>query len=71
MGYEEFKIKDLRVAKIVQNAKKFGEIRLQNEALVKELLSLKQISLDKQERDEIERIFVNLMKIEEEVQLSS
>lgn len=71
MGYEAFALnKDLRVVKITQNAKKFGVERLENEALVKEFLNCEQISLDKVERENIEEIFTNLMKIEEEVQLS-
>ncbi|QKG29928.1 acetyltransferase [Campylobacter sp. RM16187] len=71
MGYEAFALnKDLRVVKITQNAKKFGVERLENEALVKEFLNCEQISLDETERENIEQIFTNLMKIEEEVQLS-
>lgn len=71
MGYEAFALnKDLRVVKITQNAKKFGVERLENEALVKEFLNCEQISLDDAERENIEEIFTNLMKIEEEVQLS-
>ena len=70
MGYKEFTPKDPVAAKITQNAKKFGEIRLQNEILVKEFLNRERIRLDEQERAEIEKIFINLMKIEEDVQLS-
>lgn len=70
MGYEAFAPKDLRVVKIIQNAKKFGAERLQNEALVKEFLNREQISLSEDERENIRQIFINLMKIEEEVQLS-
>lgn len=70
MGYEAFAPKDLRVVKIIQNAKKFGVERLQNEALVKEFLNREQISLSENERENIRQIFINLMKIEEEVQLS-
>lgn len=70
MGYEAFAPKDLRVVKIIQNAKKFEVERLQNEALVKEFLNREQISLSEDERENIRQIFINLMKIEEEVQLS-
>lgn len=70
MGYEAFNIKDKRAAQIVQNAKKFGFEELQNAALVETFLNSERINLSSQEREEIERIFVNLMKIEESVQLS-
>lgn len=70
MAYEEFAIKDLRIAKIAQNARKFGISRLSNEDLIAELLSCKRVFLNSKERELVEEIFVKLIKIEEQVQLS-
>ncbi|MBE3021837.1 acetyltransferase [Campylobacter sp. RM13119] len=70
MGYESFVIKDPRVAKIIENAKKFDIEALENEAMLKTLLASQKFTLSQNERDSIEEIFVKLMKIEEEIQLS-
>ncbi|MBE2984451.1 acetyltransferase [Campylobacter sp. RM9344] len=71
MGYESFVIKDPRVAKIIENAKKFDIEALENEAMLKTLLASQKFTLSQNERDSIEEIFVKLMKIEEEIQLSN
>ncbi|CAD7286337.1 acetyltransferase [Campylobacter suis] len=70
MGYENFKHQDLRALKIVENAKKFGIETLQNEALVSQFLKAPKLHLSDDERANIEEIFMNLMQIEQDVQLS-
>ncbi|MGG7047562.1 MULTISPECIES: acetyltransferase [unclassified Campylobacter] len=70
MGYENFKHQDLRALKIVENAKKFGVETLQNEALVNQFLKVPKLHLSDGERANIEEIFMNLMQIEQDVQLS-
>lgn len=70
MGYENFASKDPLVTKIIRNSKKFGEERLQNEALLRLFLDAKAPEIDEILRGEIEKIFVKLIQIEEEAQLS-
>ncbi|QCD45679.1 acetyltransferase [Campylobacter mucosalis] len=70
MGYENFRVKDIQMAKIIQNAKKFGVESLLNEAVLNSLFSIK-YELSKEQRASIANIFTTLIKIEESVQLSS
>ncbi|KEA45208.1 hypothetical protein CR66_09160 [Campylobacter mucosalis] len=70
MGYENFRVKDISVLKVVENAKKFGVDSLANEAVLNSLFSIK-YELSKEQRASIANIFTTLIKIEESVQLSS
>lgn len=70
MPYENFKSKNPLAAKIAANARKFDVETLQNEAVVEVLLAAPSQNLSAGERAEIERIFIKLIKIEEDAQLS-
>ncbi|WP_169753389.1 acetyltransferase [Campylobacter mucosalis] len=70
MGYENFRVKDISVLKVVENAKKIGVDSLANEAVLNSLFSIK-YELSKEQRASIANIFTTLIKIEESVQLSS
>ncbi|MCR4942833.1 MAG: acetyltransferase [Campylobacter sp.] len=70
MPYEDFKPSDPVAFKIIQNAKEFGVDLLENENLLSEFLKTATTNLKQEEREKIEEIFVKLMKIEEDVQLS-
>ncbi|WP_169777227.1 acetyltransferase [Campylobacter mucosalis] len=70
MGYENFRVKDISVLKVVENAKKFGVDSLANEAVLNSLFSIK-YELSKEQRASIANIFTTLIKIEESVQLSN
>lgn len=69
MGYEKFLIRDIKIAKIVQNATKFGVENMQNEEIINTLLNLN-INLDESDRQNVENIFKTLINLEEKVQLS-
>ncbi|WP_169764632.1 acetyltransferase [Campylobacter mucosalis] len=70
MGYENFRVKDISVLKVVENAKKFGVDSLANEAVLNSLFSIK-YELSQEQRANIANIFTTLIKIEESVQLSN
>lgn len=69
MAYDEFKITDVKNSKIATNARKFGTHALSNEALLSEFFTPK-FDLSEDERKNIEQIFLTLMKVEQEIQLS-
>lgn len=69
MGYENFRVKDISVLKVVENAKKFGVDSLLNEAVLDSLFSVK-YDLGDDFRQNIAEIFIKLIKIEENIQLS-
>ena len=71
MAYEDFLVKNFQSFKICANAKKFGVESLQNDDLVEILLNANRIELSDQNRKCVAEIFIKLMKIEEEVQLSN
>lgn len=70
MGYENFATRDVRLAKIIQNARKFDSPALQNQQLLMAFSNAAKINLSDDERASLEKIFLNLMKIEKDVQLS-
>ncbi|MBR8461663.1 acetyltransferase [Campylobacter sp. faydin G-105] len=70
MGYESFITRDLRVIKIAENAKKFGDERLQNEAVIKTLINIVKFDLNSDERGKIAEIFKILISTQDSIQLS-
>lgn len=70
MNYKNFAIKNLYTFKILQNAKRFGVEKLQNEALIEAFLNIERIQVQENERQIVAEIFAKLIKIEEDVQLS-
>lgn len=68
--YEKFTPTDQNAYKITQNARNFGIDSLSNTKLVQHFLNSTRINLTSKERENLEKIFTNLMKIEDEVQLS-
>lgn len=69
MGYENFRVKDVSVLRVIENAKKFGVDSLVNEAVLNSLFSVK-YDLSDDFRQNIAEIFIKLIKIEEDIQLS-
>lgn len=69
MGYENFRVKDVSVLKVIENAKKFGVDSLVNEAVLNSLFSVK-YDLGDDFRQNVAEIFIKLIKLEEDIQLS-
>ncbi|MDL0089444.1 acetyltransferase [Campylobacter gastrosuis] len=69
MGYENFRVKDVSVLRVIENAKKFGVDSLVNEAVLNSLFGVK-YDLSDDFRQNVAEIFIKLIKIEEDIQLS-
>lgn len=68
--YDEFKIRDIELLKIAQNARDFGLEFGQNMELLNILFRQRKIDIDMQNLQKISDIFLGLENIKEKFQLS-
>lgn len=68
--YDEFKIRDIELLKIAQNARDFGLEFGQNMELLNILFRQRKIDIDMQNLQKISDIFLSLESIKEKFQLS-
>ncbi|MBE6429697.1 MULTISPECIES: hypothetical protein [Campylobacter] len=68
--YDEFKIRDIELLKIAQNARDFGLEFGQNMELLNILFRQRKIDIDMQNLQKISDIFLGLESIKEKFQLS-
>lgn len=68
--YDEFKIRDIELLKIAQNARDFGLEFGQNMELLNILFRQRKIDIDMQNLQKISDVFLGLESIKEKFQLS-
>jgi len=68
--YDEFKVRDIELLKIAQNARDFGLEFGQNMELLNILFRQRKIDIDMQNLQKISDIFLGLESIKEKFQLS-